>query len=95
MPSFRMVMEAVVHAFETQREEIRERAPRTRARLGAIGEVEPRATCPARRELDEAVQRLLAAADRRNGGFGGAPEVPARLLAGAAAGPRRDRASSS
>src|SRR3954468_13195119 len=31
MPSFRMVMEAVVQAFETQREEIRERAPGTRA----------------------------------------------------------------
>ena len=34
MPSFRMVMEAVVHAFETQREEIREKAPVARARLG-------------------------------------------------------------
>ena len=42
MPSFRMVLEAVVHAFETQREEIREKAPIARARLGAIGEVEPR-----------------------------------------------------
>jgi uncharacterized protein YyaL (SSP411 family) len=76
MPSFRMVMEAVVHAFETQREEIRERAPGTRARLGALGEVEPRADLPGASELEEAVQRLLAAADRRNGGFGGAPKFP-------------------
>ena len=37
MPSFRMVMEAVVDAFERKREEIRERAPEMRARLGAIG----------------------------------------------------------
>ncbi|HWC48236.1 MAG TPA: thioredoxin domain-containing protein [Solirubrobacterales bacterium] len=76
MPSFQMVMEAVVHAYETQREEIRERAPGVRARLGAIGEVEPRPDLPGAAELEEAVRRLLAAADRRNGGFGGAPKFP-------------------
>jgi uncharacterized protein YyaL (SSP411 family) len=75
MPSFRMVMEAVVHAFETQRDEIREKAPIARARLGAIGEVEPN-ELPGTAELEEAVQRLLAVADRRNGGFGGAPKFP-------------------
>ncbi len=58
MPSFRMVMEAVVHAFQTQREEIREKAPIARARLGAIGEVEPR-DLPGQAHLDEAVERLL------------------------------------
>jgi uncharacterized protein YyaL (SSP411 family) len=76
MPSFQMVMEAVVHAYETQREEIRERAPATRARLSAIGEVEPRPDLPGPAELEGAVERLLAAADRRNGGFGGAPKFP-------------------
>jgi uncharacterized protein YyaL (SSP411 family) len=76
MPSFRMVMEAVVHAFETQREEIRERAPTVRERLGAIGAVEPRSELPGADELEQAAQRLLAAADRRNGGFGGAPKFP-------------------
>ncbi|HET8813488.1 MAG TPA: thioredoxin domain-containing protein [Solirubrobacterales bacterium] len=76
MPSFRMVMEAVVHAYETRREEIRERAPEVRSRLGAIGEVEPRADLPSAADLDEAVRRLLAAADRRNGGFGHAPKFP-------------------
>jgi uncharacterized protein YyaL (SSP411 family) len=75
MPSFRMVMEAVVHAFETQREEIREKAPIARERLGAVGEVEPR-DLPGAGHLDEAVERLLAAADRRNGGFGSAPKFP-------------------
>jgi uncharacterized protein YyaL (SSP411 family) len=76
MPSFRMVMEAVVHAFETQREEIRERAPGTRERLGAIGAIEPRGERPGTPELEQAVERLLAAVDRRNGGFGGAPKFP-------------------
>jgi uncharacterized protein YyaL (SSP411 family) len=75
MPSFRMVMEAVVHAFETQREEIREKAPIARARLGAIGEVEPN-ELPGTAELEEAVQRLLAVAGRSNGGFGSAPKFP-------------------
>ncbi len=76
MPSFRTVMEAVVHAFETQREEIRERAPQVRARLAALGEAEPRGELPGPAELEAAVQRLLGAADRRNGGFGGAPKFP-------------------
>jgi uncharacterized protein len=75
MPSFRMVMEAVVHAFETQREELRERAPRVRESLSAIGNVEPR-DLPGDADLEAAVQRLLAAADRRHGGFGGAPKFP-------------------
>jgi len=76
MPSFRMVMEAVVHAFETQREEIRERAPATRARLSAIGEVEPRPDLPGPADLGGALERLLDGSDRRNGGFGGAPKFP-------------------
>jgi uncharacterized protein YyaL (SSP411 family) len=76
MPSFRMVMEAVVHAFETQREEIREKAPVTRERLGAIGAFEPRSELPGPADLEGAVRRLLGALDRRNGGFGGAPKFP-------------------
>jgi uncharacterized protein YyaL (SSP411 family) len=75
MPSFRMVMEAVVHAFETQREEIRERAPRVQEQLSAIGDVEPR-DLPGEGDLAEAVEHLLARADRRNGGFGGVPKFP-------------------
>ena len=76
MPSFRMVMEAVVHAFETQREEIREKAPVTRERLGAIGAVEPREELPGAADLEQAVERLLGRVDSRNGGFGGAPKFP-------------------
>jgi uncharacterized protein YyaL (SSP411 family) len=76
MPSFRMVMEAVVDAYETKREAIRERAPEVRQRLGAIGSVEPRPGGVAAAELEEATRRLLAAADRQYGGFGGAPKFP-------------------
>jgi uncharacterized protein YyaL (SSP411 family) len=76
MPSFRMVMEAVVDAYETKREAIRERAPEVRQRLGAIGGVEPRPEGAGEAELEEATRRLLAAADRQFGGFGGAPKFP-------------------
>jgi uncharacterized protein YyaL (SSP411 family) len=75
MPSFRMVMEAVVDAFESKRGEIAERAPQMRARLAAIGQVEP-ADSPQAAMLDEAIERLLMAADRARGGFGGAPKFP-------------------
>ena len=76
MPSFRMVMEAVVDAFERQREEIRERAAGTRERLGAIGAIEPGPEPPAAAGLEEAVAKLRAAADLQRGGFGGAPKFP-------------------
>jgi hypothetical protein len=76
MPSFRMVMEAVVDAYATKREAIRERAPEVRQRLAAIGEIEPRPGGAGEPELAEATRRLLAAADRSYGGFGGAPKFP-------------------
>jgi uncharacterized protein len=76
MPSFRMVMEAVVDAFERKREEIRERSGETRARLGAIGLVEPDAEPPEAALLEEAETRLRGAADSERGGFGGAPKFP-------------------
>ncbi len=76
LPSFRMVMEAVVDAFATRRDELRERAPQMRARLGAIGAVEPDADSPDARLLEEAIEGLRAAADLERGGFGGAPKFP-------------------
>ncbi len=76
MPSFRMVMEAVIDAFERQRDEIREKAPEMRARLGAIGQVKPASESPQATVLEEAVERLRASADMRRGGFGGAPKFP-------------------
>ncbi len=76
MPSFRMVMEAIVDAFERKREDLRERAPEIRARLGAIGEIEPSPDLPAEAALDAAVAQLISAADPQHGGFRGAPKFP-------------------
>jgi uncharacterized protein YyaL (SSP411 family) len=76
MPSFRMVMEAVVAAWTSQRDEIAAAAGRTREQLGAIGRLTARSE-----QLDpairaEAVGNLLAGFDDVNGGFGGAPKFP-------------------
>jgi uncharacterized protein len=76
MPSFRMVMEAVVDAWERRREEIRERAPEVRARLGALAAAEPRPERLGPADLRRATERLVESADRRYGGFGGAPKFP-------------------
>jgi uncharacterized protein YyaL (SSP411 family) len=76
MPSFRMVMEAVVDAFENRRDELRERAPETRTRLGAIGAIAPSGEAPGTDLLETAVATLLDAADMERGGFGGAPKFP-------------------
>ncbi len=76
MPSFRMVMEGVVDAFEERRAEIAERAPEMRARLGAIGRLEANGEQAGAAELETAVERLRAGADLARGGFGGAPKFP-------------------
>ena len=76
MPSFRMVMEAVLDAFENRREELRERAPETRVRLGAIGAVEPSDEAPGGELLETAIAVLGEASDMELGGFRGAPKFP-------------------
>jgi uncharacterized protein YyaL (SSP411 family) len=76
MPSFRMVMEAVVDAFERKREEIRERAAGTRERLGAVGVIEPSPEPPEMAQLEAAVAKLHLDADMQRGGFGSAPKFP-------------------
>jgi uncharacterized protein YyaL (SSP411 family) len=76
MPSFRMVMEAIVASFEGKREEVRERAESIRGHLGAVGEIEPDPALPSSAELADSVRQLLAGADRRHGGFRGAPKFP-------------------
>jgi uncharacterized protein YyaL (SSP411 family) len=76
MPSFRMVMEAVVDAWSRRRDEILAAAPRTRDALGAIGKLEAPDELPGPEILDRAVGALREAADMRNGGFSGAPKFP-------------------
>jgi uncharacterized protein len=76
MPSFRMVLEAVVESWDTQRERIRVSAARIREQLGAIGRIEPSAEPLSREVIGGAVGRLRMMADMRHGGFGGAPKFP-------------------
>jgi uncharacterized protein len=76
MPSFRMVMEAVVDAWTNRRDEILASAPRTKGALGAIGELQAPDDELTPEILDRAVEALRGAADTRSGGFGGAPKFP-------------------
>jgi len=76
MPSFRLVMEAVVEAYENKRDELRARAPEMRSRLGAIGRIEPAAESPGAALLNGALATLREGADMERGGFGGAPKFP-------------------
>jgi len=76
MPSLRMVMEAVVESWGTQRERIRAAAGRIREQLGAVSRVEP-STEPLSADLiGTATSKLRMMADMRHGGFGGAPKFP-------------------
>jgi uncharacterized protein YyaL (SSP411 family) len=76
MPSFRMVMEAVIASWETKRDDISQQADRVRARLAAAGEIEPAPEGVSAEALAEAERILLTNADPVNGGFGGAPKFP-------------------
>ncbi len=76
MPSFRMVMEAVVESWDTQRDRIRASAKRIREQLGAAGRIEPSTEAPSADLVQAAVNRLRMMADMRHGGFGSAPKFP-------------------
>jgi uncharacterized protein YyaL (SSP411 family) len=76
MPSFPMVMEAVVQSWATQRERIREATGRIRGQLGAAGQIEPTGDGVGAELVEGAVKQLRMAADMRHGGFGGPPKFP-------------------
>ncbi len=76
MPSFRMVMEAVVESWSTQRERIRASAERIREQLGAIARIEPADEALGPEIVDGAVRKLRTLADMVHGGFGSAPKFP-------------------
>jgi uncharacterized protein YyaL (SSP411 family) len=75
MPSFHMVMEAVLEAFHGKREEIRGRAETTVGRLEALAKLAPGGV-PGPERLAEAIATLLSRGDPANGGFGRAPKFP-------------------
>ena len=58
LPSLRMVMEAVVESWSTQRERIRASAARIREQLGAVSRVEPSAEPLTADTVDAAVNQL-------------------------------------
>ena len=76
LPSFAMVIEAVIQSWATQRERIRESSGRIRAQLGAAGRLEPSDEPLSESILVDAVESLRRSADMRHGGFGGAPKFP-------------------
>ena len=76
MPSFRMVMEAVIGSWGTQREEIRSAAARIRQGLAATGRIAPADELPGGEVLEGAAAALRQRADMQHGGFGGAPKFP-------------------
>ena len=76
MPSFMMVMEAVVKAFDERREEIRSQAENVRIRLGAVSQISAPEGDLELAMLAEREAALIASADLENGGFGPAPKFP-------------------
>ncbi|MBA2342249.1 MAG: thioredoxin domain-containing protein [Thermoleophilaceae bacterium] len=76
MPSWRLVMEAVIDAWDTKRDEIRAGSDRISQRLAGGALLEPSDDTLEPELLDRAADALRAAHDPVNGGFGDAPKFP-------------------
>jgi len=76
MPTWQRVLDAMVRAWDTQREEIRTGSERIVGRLQGGALLEPSASEFAPAALDGAVDALLRAHDTERGGFGAAPKFP-------------------
>jgi uncharacterized protein len=76
MPSWRQVLEAVAHAWQEKREEIRAGGSRIAERLRGGAPLEPSAEPLQEAALDAAVEGLRSGYDPANGGFGSAPKFP-------------------
>src|SRR5215211_2683541 len=76
MPSWRQVLEAVAHAWQEKRDEIRAGGSRVAQRLQGGAMLRPSTEPMDARELDAAVEALRSQYDRAHGGFGGAPKFP-------------------
>jgi uncharacterized protein len=76
MPSWRQVLEAVAHAWQEKRDEIRAGGARVAERLRGGALLEPSSEPLQEAELDAAVEGLRSSYDAANGGFGSAPKFP-------------------
>src|ERR687896_569208 len=76
MPSWRQVLEAVAHAWQEKRDEIRAGGARVAERLRGGALLTPSAEPLQAAALDAAVEGLRSAYDAANGGFGPAPKFP-------------------
>ncbi len=77
LPSFMMLMEAIVESWTTGRDRLAAATQGIREQLGATARIEPALDLPSPALLDAAVERLVSLADTTNGGIGGgAPKFP-------------------
>ena len=76
MPSWRQVLEAVAHAWQEKRDEIRAGGSRIAERLRGGALLQPSSEPLQEAALDAAVEGLRSDYDAANGGFGSAPKFP-------------------
>jgi uncharacterized protein YyaL (SSP411 family) len=76
MPSWRQVLEAVAHAWQEKRDEIRAGGSRVAERLRGGALLRPSSEPLQSAALDAAVAGLRSSYDAANGGFGSAPKFP-------------------
>lgn len=81
LPSFRQILEAVLDAWTTRRQEVLQNAAAIGEAIAAAA-VPSGGALPAAAELDAAVGRLAAHEDLQYGGFGGAPKFPVAPVLG-------------
>ncbi|MFN2135056.1 MAG: thioredoxin domain-containing protein [Candidatus Promineifilaceae bacterium] len=76
MPSFTQLLNSVITAWRSQREEIEKSAGSIRAHLQGARASSEAATVPGEALLDQALEGIVRAFDSEQGGFSGAPKFP-------------------
>ena len=79
LPSFRMVMQAVVETWRNRRDDVAKQTSKAAERLGATSRLQASAEPIGQDLVSGAVAHLRAQADMNHGGFGGAPKFPPAL----------------
>jgi uncharacterized protein YyaL (SSP411 family) len=80
MPSWRMVLDAIIEAWEQRRDRVREQGDELLGALGGASRLQGAQEAITPAVLEQADAELLRRVDRTNGGFGSAPKFPQASL---------------
>ena len=80
LAAFSQILQAVLHAWHDQREEVEQAGTRLVQGLVEAGKAPSAGAMPGAEDVDAALSTLLGSFDQRNAGWGGAPKFPQPMV---------------